>query len=126
MDTADHTESIVVDRQIANWKFVRLIGRGGMATVFEVEDTRLGARAALKLFSCAKDADGDVRARFLAEATLLARLRHPRLVRVFDYGIDPVSNSPYFVMDLVLAPSGDPKTLADKEFAGADETHVAM
>ena len=126
MNTAEFTENIVAGRQIANWKFVRLLGRGGMATVFEVEDTRLGTRAALKLFSCAKDANGDVRTRFLAEATLLARLHHPRLVRVFDYGIDPVSNSPYFVMDLVLAPSGNPKTLADKEFAGADESHVAM
>ena len=113
-------------RQIAGWKLVRLLGKGGMAEVFEAEDTRLGTRAAIKLFSCAKDKDGDVRSRFLAEAALLARLNHPRLVRVFDYGIDPASGNPYFVMDLVLDPSGEPKTLADREFAGADEAHVAM
>ena len=113
-------------RKIANWKFVRQLGKGGMAEVFEVEDARLGTRAALKLFSCAKDKDGDVRARFLAEAALLARLSHPRLVRVFDYGIDPATSRPYFVMDLVLDPSGEPRTLADRTFAGADEDHVAM
>ncbi len=125
MNTPQQLESTAA-RQVASWKFIRLLGKGGMAEVYEVEDTRLGTRAALKLFSCAKDADGDVRARFLAEAALLARLSHPRLVRVFDYGIDSSSDRPYFVMDLVLAPSGDPKTLADKEFAGADESHVAM
>ncbi len=113
-------------RQVADWKFVRLLGKGGAAEVFEVENVRLGTRAAIKLFSCAKDKDGEVRTRFLAEAALLARLNHPRLVRVFDYGIDPVSNRPYFVMDIILDPSGVPKTLADNEFGGADEDHVAM
>lgn len=113
-------------QQIARWKFVRPLGKGGMAEVFEVENTRLGTHAALKLFSCTKDKDGEVRARFLAEAAILSRLNHPRLVRVFDYGIDPASDRPYFVMDLVLDPSGAPKTLADKEFIGADEAHVAM
>ena len=113
-------------RQVANWKFVRPLGKGGMAEVFEVENARLGTRAALKLFSCAKDKNGDIRRRFLAEATLLARLNHPRLVRVFDYGIDSATDRPYFVMDLVLDPSGSPRTLADKEFVGADEAHVAM
>ena len=119
-------ESDAATRQVAGWKFVRQLGKGGMAEVFEVEDSRLGTRAALKLFSCAKDKDGEIRARFLAEGALLARLCHPRLVRVFDYGIDPASDRPYFVMDLVLDPSGEPKTLADKEFGGADEAHVAM
>lgn len=122
---AQHHDSDAA-RQIANWKFVRPLGKGGMAEVFEVENVRLGTHAAIKLFSCAKDKDGDVRARFLAEAALLARLNHPRLVRVFDYGIDPATDRPYFVMDLVLDPSGKPKTLADKEFVGADEAHVAM
>lgn len=126
MSTPVQPESCAAVRQIANWKFIRPLGKGGMAEVFEVENARLGTHAALKLFSCAKDKDGEVRARFLAEAALLARLNHPRLVRVFDYGIDPATDRPYFVMDLVLDPSGSPKTLADKEFVGADESHVAM
>ena len=126
MSTPAQPENSAAERQIANWKFVRLLGKGGMAEVFEVENLRLGTRAALKLFSCKRDNDEDIRERFLAEATLLARLNHPRLVRVFDYGIDPATDRPYFVMDLVLDPSGSPRTLADKQFAGADEDHVAM
>ena len=119
-------ESAAPTRQIADWKLVRLLGKGGAAEVFEAENVRLGTRAAIKLFSCAKDKDGDVRTRFLAEAALLARLNHPRLVRVFDYGIDLATDRPYFVMDLILDPSDSPKTLADNEFGGADESHVAM
>ncbi len=113
-------------RKIGGWNILRSLGSGGMAEVFEAEDARLGARVAIKLFSCGKDDDGRLRERFLAEAALLARLNHPRLVRVFGYGIDTVSGRPYFVMDLVLDPTGTPRTLADKQFAGADEDRVAM
>ena len=112
-------------RNIANWKCIRLIGTGGMAEVFEVENERIGVHAALKLFSCQKDPCGQLRTRFLAEAALLARLNHPRLVRVHDYGIDAETDRPYFVMDLVLDPSGQPRSLADGQFAGAEEERVA-
>ena len=123
MSAPAQSDKCVDVRQIANWKFIRPLGKGGMAEVFEVEHVRLGTHAALKLFSCVKDTSGEVRARFLAEAALLARLNHPRLVRVLDYGIDPATDRPYFAMDLVLDPSGVPRTLADKKFAGADEAH---
>ena len=126
MSAPAQSDKCVDVRQIANWKFIRPLGKGGMAEVFEVEHVRLGTHAALKLFSCVKDTSGEVRARFLAEAALLARLNHPRLVRVLDYGIDPSTDRPYFAMDLVLDPSGVPRTLADKKFAGADEAHVAI
>ena len=126
MSAPEKPENSAAARQVADWKFVRPLGKGGMAEVFEVENVQLGTHAALKLFSCTKDTSGEVRARFLAEAALLARLNHPRLVRVFDYGIDPATDRPYFVMDLVLDPTGSPRTLADKEFVGADEDRVAM
>lgn len=126
MNATRQAEGSDGERQIANWKIVRPLGKGGMAEVFEAEDMRLGAHVALKLFACKKDDNGQIRERFLAEAALLARLNHPRLVRVFDYGIDPASDRPYFVMDLVLDPTGTPRTLADKQFAGADEDRVAM
>ena len=54
-------------RKIGGWNILRSLGSGGMAEVFEVEDARLGARVAIKLFSCGKDDDGRLRERFLAE-----------------------------------------------------------
>ena len=96
-----------------------------MAEVYEVEDVGLGSRYALKLFTYARGEEAAARARFFAEGRLLAKLDHPRLVRVYDIGEDATTGHPYFVMDLVLGPDGKPTTLADADVAGADEEQVA-
>ncbi len=105
---------------------VTLLAKGGMAEVYEVEDVQLGARYALKLFTYERGEQEAVRKRFFAEGRLLAKLCHPRLVRVYDIGEDKASGRPYFVMDLVLDPEGHPRTLADAGAEGADEEQVAM
>ena len=111
---------------VGKWRVVGLLGRGGMAEVYEVEDSALGARYALKLFTYARSEPEMARARFFAEGRLLAKLDHPRLVRVYDLGEDAGTGRPYFVMDLVLAPDGRPKTLADADMGGVDEDQVAI
>ena len=110
---------------LGRWRIVRLLGRGGMAEVYEAEDVGLGVRYALKLFTYSRGEEAVARARFFAEGRLLAKLDHPRLVRVYDIGEDASSGHPYFVMDLVLGPDGKPATLADADVAGADEEQVA-
>ena len=110
---------------LGRWRIVRLLGRGGMAEVYEVEDVGLGSRYALKLFTYARSEEAAARARFFAEGHLLAKLDNPRLVRVYDIGEDAASGHPYFVMDLVLGPDGKPATLADADVAGVDEEQVA-
>lgn len=102
------------------YQVVRSLGKGGMAEVFEVEHRHLGVRRALKVFdaSGAKDADF-LRKRFLAEGRLLARLDHPRLVKVHDLGIDEATGVPWLAMDYVVGPKGVPQTLADVREAGA-------
>ena len=97
-----------------------------MAEVYEVEDVALGARYALKLFTYARGETAAVRTRFFAEGRLLAKLDHPRLVRVYDIGEDTGTGRPYFVMDIVLSPEGRPKTLADADVGGVDEDQVAI
>ena len=106
------------------YKVVRELGKGGMSEVYEVENVRLGSRHALKLFTYSGDV-AEVRDRFLAEGTLLARLAHPRIVRVTDVGVDEATGRPYFVMDLIVQASGDPCTLADVPPGGADEQEIA-
>jgi serine/threonine protein kinase len=110
---------------VGKWRIVGFLGKGGMAEVYEVEDTALGAHYALKLFTYARSEPEAARARFFAEGRLLAKLDHPRLVRVYDLGEDAGTGRPYFVMDLVLAPEGRPKTLADADMGGVDEDQVA-
>ena len=105
---------------IGNYKIVRLLGKGGMSEVYEAENLRLGSRHALKLFTYEKD-DPDVRERFLVEGKLLARLSHPRIVKVTDFGTDEASGKPYFVMDLVLNERGEMQLLSDVEPGTVDE-----
>ena len=90
---------------IGGYETVRLLGKGGMSEVYEVENPRLGSRHALKLFTYEKD-DPEVRERFEVEGRLLAKLSHPRIVRVTDMGVDTASGRPFFVMDLVLDAHG--------------------
>ena len=111
--------------KLGRWKIVRLLAKGGMAEVYEVEDTGLCARYALKLFTYERGAKDKVRERFFAEGRLLAKLNHPRIVRVLDVGEDEETGRPYFVMDLVLDADGKPRTLADAGAAGVDEEQVA-
>jgi serine/threonine-protein kinase len=90
---------------IGGYETVRLLGKGGMSEVYEAVNPRLGSHHALKLFVYEKD-DPEVRRRFEDEGRLLARLSHPRIVKVTDFGTDQATGKPYFVMDLVLDGSG--------------------
>lgn len=109
--------------EIGQYRIVRLLGKGGMSEVYEVENNRLGSRHALKLFTYEKN-DPEVRERFLVEGKLLARLNHPRIVKVTDFGTDEVSGKPYFVMDLVLNERGEMQLLSDVEPGTVDEEMV--
>ena len=111
------------DRQIGGYKVVRLLGKGGMSEVYEVEYPELGSRHALKLFTYDRD-DSGVRERFLVEGRLLARLNHPRIVRVTDIGTDEESGRPYFVMDLILDRDGRTCSLADIGAGTVDEETI--
>ena len=98
--------------QFGGYRVVRLLGKGGMSEVYEVEHPTLGVRRAMKVFR----ADGErvelLRSRFLAEGRLLARLDHPHLVKVHDCGVDASSGAPYITMDLVMGTDGEPHTLS--------------
>ena len=114
-------------RQIGPYRFVRLLGKGAMGAVYEVVHEHLGVHRALKLFHTdGRNADF-LRKRFLAEGKLLARLDHPRLVRVHDLSFDEADGTPYFTMDLVTSPSGQPLNLADVQDAkgGISEERLA-
>ena len=109
--------------EIGGYKVVKLLGRGGMSEVLEVERPLTGSHHALKLFAYPKE-DPQVLARFETEGRLLARLSHPRIVKVTDIGTDEASGKPYFVMDLVLDPDGAVKTLGDVPDGEADEDTI--
>jgi serine/threonine protein kinase len=94
-----------IGQQLGNYRLARLLGRGGFAEVYLAEHIVLGTKVAIKLLHT-RVAEADV-TQFQREARLLAGLRHPQIVRVFDFGVD--GEIPYLVMD--YAPSGTLRTL---------------
>jgi serine/threonine-protein kinase len=72
------------------YRVVAPLGRGGAGQVFTAVQEPLGREVALKVLRTDLDdvARHEFEARFLREAALLSRLRHPHLVAVFDYGAE--------------------------------------
>ena len=80
------------------YRLDRLLQRGTAACVFLADDRTLGQRVAVKVLhdEMAATVDAD---RFRSEIQLLAQLRHPHIVPVFDSG--EADNRPYYVMPFI-------------------------
>ena len=76
-----------------------VLGTGGVATVWRARDEVLGREVAVKVLSPPCAADPGFLARFEREARHAAAVSHPRLVTVFDCGVD--GGTPYLVIELV-------------------------
>lgn len=100
--------------QIGQYKVKEFLGEGGMGTVYEVEHVALGRSYALKVLRArVVDRDDTAAERFLREARTAARVRHPNIVDVVDFGHMP-DGRPYFVMELL-----EGESLADRVERGA-------
>ena len=75
-------------RRFGRYVVRRAIGRGGFATVYEGFDGELQRPVAIKVSHVAKTVSPERHAAFLKEARQLARLQHPRIVTVFDAGVE--------------------------------------
>jgi len=89
--------------QFGRYQVVRMLGRGAMGLVYEGLDPRLDRKVAIKVISTAALADGELRAsysaRFIQEAQAVARLNHPHIVTLYDFGEE--NGVAYMVMELV-------------------------
>ncbi|MFZ6018291.1 MAG: serine/threonine protein kinase, partial [Chloroflexota bacterium] len=94
------------------YRIVRIIGQGGMGSIYLADDLRLeGRQCALKEVehdrSLPPDLLQEAREQFLREATVLARLDHPNLPKVSDFF--STGSRDYLVMDFI--PGRDLRTL---------------
>ena len=72
--------------QLGRFTILRQLGSGGMGTVFAAYDEQLDRKVALKLLHNHDDRDQTQRERVLREAKALARVKHPRVVAIYDVG----------------------------------------
>jgi eukaryotic-like serine/threonine-protein kinase len=91
----------LVGQQLGNYRLTRLLGRGGFADVYLGEHVHLDThQVAIKVLQ-PQLASEDMK-KFRTEARMLARLAHPRIVRLLDYHME--DNIPFVVME--YAPNG--------------------
>ena len=99
---------------VGHYRIDEFLGEGGMGTVYRVEHIALGRTYALKVLRArVVDRDETAADRFLREARTAARVRHPNIVDVIDFGHMP-DGRPYFVMELL-----EGESLADRVARGA-------
>jgi serine/threonine protein kinase len=82
---------------VGRYELRGLLGRGGMAEVYDGWDTRLCRPVAIKVLHPAYTTDTDLRRRFEVEARAAAALSHPNVVAIHDFGEH--DGSPFIVME---------------------------
>ena len=87
----------VVDNK---YRIEQLLGRGGMGAVYRARDMPLDRPVALKVVRAELLGDPEARRRFRREAQIVARLQHPGIVAVYDFGTFPDGGA-YLIMELV-------------------------
>ena len=85
---SDASIGIPAGTAIGPFRIVRLIGRGGMAAVYEAHDVRLDRAVALKILLGQSLDDEEFEQRFVHEAQIAARLEHPNIVPIYSAGLD--------------------------------------
>ncbi|MDQ3254350.1 MAG: protein kinase [Acidobacteriota bacterium] len=99
-DQSELTLSLPVERTIEErYRLDQLVGRGGMGAVYEATDIRLHRKVAVKILSGSLFGNSEALQRFEREAQAAARLSHPNIIAVHDYGRLSTEGA-YLVMDL--------------------------
>ena len=94
--------------EIVDYRIVRELASGGMGTVYEAVHVKLGRKVAIKVVHPERARDPEVELRFLNEARALARVSHPSIVQIFNFGV-LADGASYLVMELL-----DGETLAQR------------
>jgi serine/threonine-protein kinase len=82
---ADMVGNIVADR----YRILKKLGEGGMGAVYLAEHVKMGRKSAIKVISKSMAEDPDAIARFNREAANAARINHPNVCAIYDFGETP-------------------------------------
>jgi predicted Ser/Thr protein kinase len=84
---------------LAGYEVLGVLGKGGMGIVYKARHTKLDRTVAIKVLPPGAGTDPAFAERFTREARALARLNHPNILAVYDFG--QAGEEPYFVMEYV-------------------------
>lgn len=88
---------------LGHYRLIERIGSGSGGQVYRAEHETLKRKAAVKVLSTTPGASADRVARLAQEAASLAKVDHPHVVRVYDFGVE--SGTPYLAMQLIEGPT---------------------
>jgi serine/threonine protein kinase len=95
----------LIGKQIGKYVLQELLGEGGMGQIFKAHHPTLERDVAIKLIHLHRVTDASVLDRFRREAQVVAALRHPGIVQVYDFDIDTELDVFYMVMEFVQGES---------------------
>ena len=109
--------AILMVKRLGRYEVIGELGRGGFGHVYRGLDPSVGRPVAIKVLTA--DGDEGMLTRFRGEATASARLRHPNIVTVYDFGEQ--DGTPFIIMELLegqdlqrTISSGTPLSILDK------------
>ena len=112
---------MMIGRKIGRYTIKRMIGSGGMGTVFQAVQEQPRRRVAIKMMKQGISSRSSLR-RFEFESQLLGRLKHPGVAQVYEAGTydDGKGGRPYFVMEYIanaksITEYADAKNLGTRE-----------
>jgi hypothetical protein len=137
-DGSELSLSLPVERTIdGRYRLDRLVGKGGMGAVYEAADLRLNRAVAVKVMTGRLFGNTAALRRFSREAQASARLVHPNIVRLYDYG-ELSADGAFLVLELVhgvtwrrmlsengALPPDVAAALFDQLLAGVESAHSA-
>ncbi len=107
--------------EIPGYSLQRILGKGGMATVYLAVHDKFEREVALKVMAPSLSADGSFRERFLREAKIVAKISHPNIVTVYD--VNEVHGIYYIAMEYHAG--GDLKAKIREGLAAREALRIA-
>lgn len=102
----------------------RVVGKGGMGSVFAARHEETGEKSAIKVLSPGLAADETFRDRFIAEIKSLETLNHPHIVSLHGYG--EADGHLYYAMELVEGTNLEQELSAGRRFTWREVTQIAL
>ncbi len=92
-------ETIGIGATLGGFEIEKVLGKGGMGTVYKAHESSLNRKVALKVLSHMLSADTEFITRFKKEAQIIAALNHPNIVSILSFGQD--LDHYYFAMEYI-------------------------